>query len=371
MDKVRVGIIGCGNICKKAYVPGLRKCEAVELVACADLDAAKAKALAAEMSIPKVYDSPDALIAADDIDIVVNLTVPQAHAPVNLKILAAGKHAYTEKPFAVTRDEASAVLKAAAKRGLLTGSAPDTVLGGGIQTCRKLIEDGAIGKPIGATAFMLCHGHESWHPDPEFYYAKGGGPMLDMGPYYITALVTLLGPAVEVAAMTKKSFATRTITSAPKSGKVITVETETHHAGTIRFANDAVVSMVMSFDVWKHNLPRIEIYGTDGTLSVPDPNTFGGPVKLFKPGADPKTAQWEEIPLTHAANSRGIGVADMAMAIRNKRAVRASGEIGAHVLDIMLSFEEASKAKKTLTLKSKCSQPKAMPAGLAEGVVND
>lgn len=371
MKRTKVGIVGCGNICKKAYVPGLRACSGIELAGCADIDTAKAKALAAEMQIPKAYESPEALIADDDIEIVVNLTIPAVHAPLNQKILAAGKHAYTEKPFAVTRAEAKAVLSLAAKKRLLTGSAPDTVLGGGIQTCRKLIDDGAIGKPIGATAFMMCHGHESWHPDPEFYYAKGGGPMLDMGPYYITALVTLLGPAAEVSAMTGRSFTERTITSKPKAGKVIPVETETHYTGAVRFKNGAVANMVMSFDVWKHSLPRIEIYGTEGTLSVPDPNTFNGPVKLFTPGADPKTADWQEVPLSHAVNSRGFGVADLASAAANGREARASGELGYHVLDIMLAFEESSKKKRTISLASSCAQPKAVPAGLEAGVIND
>lgn len=367
MKKTNVGIIGCGNICKKAYVPGLRACEAVALVGCADIDTAKAKQLASEMQIPKAYDTPEALIADENIEIVVNLTIPAVHAPLDLKILAAGKHAYTEKPFAVTRTEAKAVLALAAKKNLLTGSAPDTVLGGGIQTCRKLIDDGAIGKPIGATAFMMCHGHESWHPDPEFYYAKGGGPMLDMGPYYITALVTLLGPAAEVSAMTGRSFTERTITSKPKAGKVIPVETETHYTGAVRFRNGAVANMVMSFDVWKHSLPRIEIYGTEGTLSVPDPNTFNGPVKLFTRGA----ADWVDVPLTHAVNSRGFGVADLAAAAANGRSARASGELGLHVLDIMLSFEESSKKKRTISLTSSCAQPKAVPAGLEAGVIDD
>jgi len=241
-------------------------------------------------------------------------------------------------------------------------------MGGGIQTCRKLIDDGWIGDPIGAQAFLLCHGHEAWHPDPEFYYKVGGGPMLDMGPYYVTALVSLLGPVKRVTGSTKISFAERTITSAKKYGQKVTVEVPTHVTGIMDFANGAVGTIVTSFDVWGANVPRIEIFGTEGTLSVPDPNGFGGPIKIKRMGAK----EWSEMPLTHgyAENSRGIGPADMASAIATGRNHRANGELAYHVLDIMHAFHDASDKGAHVTLESTCERPLAMPMGLLPGTLD-
>jgi predicted dehydrogenase len=277
-----------------------------------------------------------------------------------LQILEAGKHAYTEKPFALNSTDGQKVLEKAQEKGLLVGCAPDTFMGGGLQTCRKLIDDGWIGDPVGATAFMMCHGHESWHPDPEFYYQIGGGPMFDMGPYYITALINLLGPVKKVSGMTQISFPERTITSAKKFGKTVAVEVPTHVNGMMEFEAGAIGTIITSFDVWMHGMPFIEIYGTEGTLRCPDPNTFGGVPKLKRRDAE----GWSDMPLSHgfAENSRSLGVADMAMVVLGKQnAFRANGELACHVLDIMQAFHESSDQNAHVPLERSCQQPELMP----------
>src|SRR5882724_1284042 len=282
MDKIKVGIIGTGNISGIYFQNGSRF-DSMELVACADLNVKRAKAKAAEHGVHG--GSVEELLADPDIQLIINLTIPQAHASVCLQALEAGKHVYVEKPFAVTREEALRVLELARHKGLLVGSAPDTFLGGGIQTCVKLIEDGWIGTPIGATAFMMGGGHESWHPAPEFYYYKGSGPMFDMGPYYLTALVAMLGPIARVTGSARISYPERTITSQPKFGQKVKVEVPTHVAGILDFAVGPIGMILTSFDVKGGSLlPQIEVYGSLGTLQVPDPNTFGGPVRFSRHG---------------------------------------------------------------------------------------
>ena len=366
-DRVRVGVIGCGNISPQ-YFRWMATFRDLDVVACADLDGDKARARAVEFGVPRAC-SVDDLLADAAIEIVLNLTVPAAHAAVNLQILQAGKHAYTEKPFAVERADGQQVLDLAAAKGLLTGGAPDTFLGGGIQTCRKLIDDGAIGQPIAATAFMMGHGPEGWHPNPDFYYQKGGGPMFDMGPYYLTALVALMGPVRRVTGCTGTSFAERTITN-PKlrTGEKIPVHTPTHIAGVFDFASGAVGTIITSFDVWAHSCPRIEIHGTEASLSVPDPNTFRGPVRLRRPG----DSDWTEVPLTHSEEvGRGMAVADMAVALRQGRPHRASGGLAFHVLDLMHAFHEASAQGQHLEIRSGVERPAALPVGLEPGTLDD
>jgi predicted dehydrogenase len=360
--KIKVGIIGCGNISEIYLKNGKSLFENFEVVACADLDVERAQVKAAQHGIAKGC-SVEELLADSEIQLVINLTIPQVHAKVNLQALEAGKHVYVEKPFAVTREEAQEVLQLAKNKGLLTGTAPDTFLGGGIQTCIKLIQDGAIGVPVAATAFMMSGGHESWHPAPEFYYQTGGGPMFDMGPYYLTALVAMLGPIQRVTGSARISFPERTITSQPKFGDKIHVEVPTHVAGILDFQSGAVGTIITSFDTpGGSQLPYIEIYGSEGTLSVPDPNTFGGPVKLRKKGG----AEWNEIPLTHGfeGNSRGIGVEDMAQAIIEGRKHRASGALGYHVLEAMIGFHEASRDGKHYIMESTCEAPKMLPEAM-------
>ncbi len=361
-SKVQVGITGCGNIFN-AYVKGCRAFPILDLVACADIDPARAESKAAEHGLRAL--SVDGLLADPDIRIVVNLTIPAAHAAVSLAAIAAGKNVHTEKPFATTRADGQQVLAAAAVRGVLTGCAPDTFMGGGLQTCRKLIDDGWIGRPVAATAFMLGHGMEHWHPNPEFFFKPGAGPMFDMGPYYLTALVSLLGPVARVTGSAQISFPERLVTSQPNFGQRIKVETPTHVAGVLDFASGAVGTIITSFDVWSHNLPRIEIYGSEGSLTVPDPNTFGGPVRVRRAGAQ----EWTEIPLTHGytENMRGIGVADMAYALVSGRQHRANGAMAYHVLDLMQSFLDASAAGRHFVIPSTCARPAALPVGLLAG----
>ncbi len=356
-----VGIMGCGNI-SPIYFKAGKTFEILNITACASLDMDQTKARAEEFGAKPC--TPEELITDPEIDIIVNLTTPDAHADVAMKALNAGKHVHNEKPLAIKREDAKEVLALAKAKNLSVGCAPDTFLGGGIQTCRKLIDEGWIGKPIAANAFMMCHGHEHWHPSPEFYYQVGGGPMFDMGPYYLTALIALMGPVKQVTGSTGITFPERTITSKPKFGKKVKVEVPTHVTGIMNFASGAIGTITTSFDVWAAELPRIEIDGTEGTVSVPDPNTFGGPVRIKRAGAK----EWSEIPLTHgyAENSRGIGVADMAHALRSGRKHRANGELAYHVLDIMHAFHEAAKLGRHITLASTCTRPQAFPLGLPE-----
>jgi predicted dehydrogenase len=362
---VKIGILGCGNI-SHAYFDMCKQFKILDMVACTDLDMERAQAKADEHGIKAV--TVDEMMADESIEIVVNLTTPQGHAPVNLAAIAAGKSVHVEKPFAVTREEAKTVLDAAKAKGVLTGSAPDTFLGAGIQTCRKLIEDGAIGDIVGATAFMMCRGHESWHPDPEFYYQHGGGPMFDMGPYYITALVALMGPVKRVTGATSMTFKERTITSEKKNGQKVTVEVPTHVTGLMDFDNGAIGTIIQSFDVMAHQCPIIEVYGTEATMWVPDPNGFGGPVFI---GKDFESR--DEVALTHTAepNGRGMGPADMAYALRTGRKHRATGDLGNHVLDIMWACHDASNAGKHIMLETTCEQPSPVPAGLPAGELDD
>jgi predicted dehydrogenase len=352
----KVGIVGCGNI-SSIYFQTAQKMAILEVVACADLDLERAQAKAAEFGIPKACSVAE-LLADPEIEIVVNLTIPKAHFEVCSAALNAGKHTYVEKPLSLTREQGRTLLETAKANGLRVGGAPDTFLGAGLQACRKVIDDGLIGEPVAATAFMLGHGHETWHPDPEFYYKPGGGPLFDMGPYYLTALVALMGPITRIAGSAQKAFAERTVTSQPKHGQVITVETPTHIAGTADFANGAVATLITSFDVWSSTLPPIEIHGTLGSLSVPDPNNFDGVVKVNRGGGG-----WEDVPLTHgfAENSRGLGVADMAYAIRENRPARAGGDLTYHVLEAMWGFLESSEQSRYYTMQSTVERPAALP----------
>ena len=367
MKKVNIGVIGCGTI-SGIYLKNLTGLfEVTNVVACADLVMEHATEKAQEFNIPKVC-TVEELLADPAIDIVLNLTIPKAHAEVNMAALNAGKNIYVEKPFAVTREDGRRVLELAKSKGLLAGCAPDTFLGGGLQTCRKLIDDGWIGRPVAATAFMACHGHESWHPAPEFYYQVGGGPMFDMGPYYLTALVSLMGPVARVTGSANITFPERHITSQPLYGNNIQVEVPTHVTGIMDFKNGAVATLITSFDIWHSNLPRIEIYGSEGTLLVPDPNTFGGPIMLKRQGQN----EWKEIPLAYgySENSRGIGVADMACTLLSGRKHRASGEMAYHVLDIMHGFHDAAKTGMHYQLQSTCERPEILPLGLSPGIID-
>ncbi|HSV74570.1 MAG TPA: Gfo/Idh/MocA family oxidoreductase [Chthonomonadales bacterium] len=360
MHRASVGIVGCGAI-SAIYFQRCAQFRNLRVVACADLAPERALDRAREFRVPKAV-SVDDLLADPDIEIVLNLTVPKAHADVNLRAIDAGKHVYSEKPLATSRADGRRTIEAARARGVRVGSAPDTFLGAGIQTCIKAIDDGAIGWPLGATAFMLCHGHESWHPSPEFYYEVGGGPMLDMGPYYLTALVSMLGPVEAVSASARTTFPERTITSQPKAGKVVTVETPTHIAGVLDFASGAVGTIVTSFDVWAANVPCLEVYGTEGTISCPDPNSFGGTVRVRRPG----DSAWREAIHAHGFgdNYRGVGVADMAAGIAAGRSHRASGDLALHVLDIMDGFLDSAREGRRWAMETTVERPAPLPVGL-------
>ena len=367
--KLSVGIVGCGDIARKAYVPGIRTFHNLELTACADLNIEAATSLGTDLDIP-IAPSVEELLSNPAVDIVLNLTPPKGHAPVNLMAINAGKHVYTEKPFALNRDDGSNVLRAAADKGVRVGCAPDTFLGAGIQTCRKIIDDGWIGRPLAATGFMLSAGVEAWHPNPDFYYAPGGGPMLDMGPYYLTALVSLLGPIKTVCGLATRGFDQRVVTRPDDFGRIIQVEITTHHTVSLAFANGVAGTLVTSFDVQKCELPRIEIYGTEGTLQVPDPNTFEGPVRVFRKGQP--EAVWQEFPLIspYFKDSRSIGVADMASGISSQRPHRASGDLAFHVLDAMLAVDESSAQRVFVDLKSTVERPEPLPLSLLPGRVD-
>lgn len=356
-EKIPVGIVGCGAI-SGIYFKNLRTgFDGVRVKACADRVESRARARADEY--PGVIAmSTEALMADPEIRIVINLTTPPGHYPVAMQAIASGKSVYNEKPLARTRAEGREILRAAARAGVRVGGAPDTFLGAGLQTCRSRIDSGAIGTPLGAQAFMFCRGHEHWHPDPDFYYKAGGGPMFDMGPYYLTALVSLLGPVRRVTGSARISFPRRTITSQPRAGEIIDVEVPTHVCGILDFASGAVGTIATSFDVWGSETPRIEIFGSEGTLSVPDPNGFGGPVRLRRAHA----SEWEEVPLVKGftENMRGAGPADLAEAIRHGRPHRANGELAYHVLDLMHAVLEASEEGRHISIESSCRRPEVL-----------
>lgn len=364
--KTRVGVIGCGNIAK-AYLPTLQSFPHLELSAVADLNPDAARERAETFHVPRVL-SPDALLADPDIDLVVNLTVPKAHAEVDRACLAHGKHVFSEKPFALTRESALEVVEAGRKSGLRVGCAPDTVLGAGTQTCRKLIDDGVIGRPVAFTANMLSAGVEHWHPSPEFYYERGGGPVFDMGPYYIHALLWLLGPVRYVTARATMAFKERLITSQPKAGKIVRVEIPTHVCAILEFHCGVTGTMTMSFDIkGGHRNPRLEIYGEAGSLEVPDPNTFGGPVRIA-----PDWKEWKDVALTHGydAPSRGLGAADLAAAVSAGRDHRANERLALHCVDIMQSLHESSESERRVELSTTCERPAPMPIGLPPFVLD-
>lgn len=356
---LRIGVVGAGQI-SGAYLSTLRRLSNVEVVAVCDLDEARARTAAAAAPGARPLAIAE-LLAADDLDLVLNLTIPAAHAEVARAAIAAGKHVYGEKPLAVTTGQAREVLAAAGRAGVRVGCAPDTVLGTGVQTARACLDAGEIGTPIAATAFMVTPGHERWHPAPEFYYLPGGGPLFDMGPYYLTALVTLLGPVRRVVGMAATPRATRTIGSGPRAGAEIDVAVATHVTGVLEHASGALSTLMMSFDVWAGRLPYIEVYGTGGSLSVPDPNGFGGTVQIFTAGAK----DWAPAPEAggYRGAARGYGVSDLAGALTSGTAHRANGEIAYHVLDVMEALLTAADSRHSADVTSTCDRPPAVPLG--------
>ncbi|MBU1305903.1 MAG: Gfo/Idh/MocA family oxidoreductase [Alphaproteobacteria bacterium] len=370
--RLGVGFIGTGNI-SSAYLRAITGHESMagfpvlDIKGLADMRPEASEARAAEFGLKSM--SIDAMLADPEIALIVNLTIPRAHVEVGLKVLAAGKHVYSEKPLGITYAEGKVLLDAANKAGLRIGSAPDTFLGGSHQQARAVVDSGALGQMVGGTAFMQCPGHESWHPDPAFYYDIGGGPVLDMGPYYITDLVNLLGPVARVSAMGSRLRLQRPVTSEPKKGQIMDVKVDTHVTASLGFANGAIVQVAMSFDVPAHKHVPLELYGTEASLIVPDPNFFGGDVEIRKRGRD---ETWANVPVTEPyadGNYRSLGVADMALGILNNRPHRANGDLALHVLEVMEAFEVASRDGRTIDIKTPVERPAPLATSLRNGTL--
>jgi predicted dehydrogenase len=375
MEPTIIGIIGCGNI-SDAYLKGAARSQLIQVKSCADLNAEAAKTKASEYDIAAV--PVDALLADPDIEIVINLTVPLAHGPVSRQIITAGKHVFSEKPLAARFTEAQALMLAAAGRGVRVGCAPDTFLGAAHQACRRTIDDGRIGRPIGGAAAVLSHGMEHWHPNPEFFFKRGGGPIHDIGPYYVTQLVNLLGPVIRVTAQASTASPTRTVTSTPRRGQVIEVEVPTTVNGVLSFANGANVSLTASWDVWKHMRLPFEIYGSEGSMLVPDPNFFGDAPQLAE-----RDSAWQELDISahpfgipnrilrsgmQVADYRIIGLLDMAAALRQGRAHRANGDLALHVLEVLDAFERSSVEGRHVMIETPCERPEPLPLGAGDEV---
>jgi predicted dehydrogenase len=363
----RVAIVGCGVIAP-AYAGTLSQLDFVEISACTDQLTERASALAGAHEIPSVVPFEDVL-ADPAVDAIINLTPPLAHHAVSSAALTAGKAVFSEKPLGVALDDGRALVALAAARDLRLGCAPDTFLGAGFQTCRDAVLRGLIGEPIAANAFMLSPGPERWHPHPDIFYREGAGPLFDMGPYYLTALVQLLGPARTVTGAARITHATRTIGSEPRRGEVIPAEVPTHVSSVIEFASGAIATMVTSFDVVASRYRNLEIYGTEATLSVPDPNTFGGPVRI----RDRDDTEWRELPLRETAlpQRRGIGAADMLWAMNTGRGHRASAELALHVLELMAASYAAARTGQRIAITSNCTPAPLLPAGLPPDAFDD
>lgn len=363
---MNIGIIGCGVI-SDIYLKNLTTVfRNVSVLACADLVIEKAQQAADKYQIPQAC-TVDELLDNKEVDIVINLTIPQAHAEVTTKALLKGKHVFEEKPLAVTVEEGKELIALAKKRQLHLCCAPDTFLGAGFQTARKIIDDGWIGEVVGVSAFMGYGGPESWHPNPAFLYKKGAGPLLDIGPYYLTALVSLFGPIKSTAGLAMMTFAKRTITSQPFYGEEITVEEPTHVNALLQFHSGVQAQLTTSFDVAGTTLPNIEVYGTQGSLILPDPNTYGGPVKIFHK----KQKAWCELPLLYGyqTNSRGLAVSDLVAAISEQRKPRTDASLSLHVLETMHGIKIASDKNTIYTVESSCERPQPFGLGMLDGII--
>lgn len=375
MKTYGIGVIGCGNI-SAAYMKLAPLFKGLEMRACADMNMDAAKARAEEFGLRAC--TVDELLAADDIDIVVNLTVPAAHFEVSKRILEAGKHSYSEKPFVLSLEEGEALKALAAEKGLRVGSAPDTFMGGAHQLARAVIDEGRAGQIVGGTCHVLSFGMEHWHPNPDFFFQPGGGPVLDLGPYYITNLVQLLGPIKAVAAMTGKGRATRTISNGPRDGEEIPVDTPTNVHALLEFANGAIVTLGASWDVKAHRHENMELYGLDGSVYVPDPNFFGGEVSFATPdGAELVEERGHPFSVnniedgrgTPRANYRCAGLADMAAAIDAGRPHRCSQELATHVVEVMTAILKAGEDRAWVTMTTTCDRPEALSPADAQALL--
>jgi len=373
---MKVGLIGTGRI-SEIYLTNCMKFEELDVIACASLDREEASLKAKRFNLPQVL-SPEELLSDDEIECVLNLTIPAAHFDISKAALEAGKHVYSEKPFVTSLNKGQQLLDLAAERQLLIGNAPDTFMGGRWQTVRKLIDSGVIGKPSGFTAHVGTHGVERHHPNPDFYYKEGGGPLLDLGPYYLTVLVFLFGPMTRVCGMSNRSTNTRLIENGPRNGEIIDVEIDTHSLSLIEFDCGVIGSMTMSFDVWESETPRLEIYGSEGSMCIPDldpvhgANNFDGPVWFrrrkdsrweFQPRPIDRPEQWlvAENRYGYNANYRGLGLRDLAQARVENREPRADGKLAFHVLEALIAIEESARAQRFQEISSTVKRPDPMP----------
>ncbi len=372
MSKVLgVGVMGCGNI-SAAYMRLAPMFEGIEMRACADMNPEAAAARAEEFGLRA--DTPEAMLAADDIDIVVNLTIPAAHFEVSKQVLEAGKHVYSEKPFVLSLEEGQQLQKIAAEKGLRVGSAPDTFLGGAHQLARHLVDQDAVGKISSGTCFVQSPGMEMWHPNPDFFFQVGGGPMLDLGPYYISNLVQLLGPVKRVVAVSGSASEYRTISSEPRAGEKIKVETPTTIHSILIFESGAQITYCASWDVWEHSHSNMELYGSAGTLHIPDPNFFGGEVRLTEKKAFVNSLPSWPHPFSKIndgdnANYRAAGLTDMAQAILADRPHRCSLAFALHVVDVMTSILISGEEQRFVDITSSCDRPAALGIDEAQALL--
>jgi predicted dehydrogenase len=371
-----VGLIGCGSI-SAAYFNAVARSDALRMKSCSSRTRASAEAKGEQFGVTPV--STEEMLADPEVEFIINLTPPGAHEAVSRQILQAGKHLYSEKPFSTSVEEARSLLDLAGSKGLKVACAPDTFLGSAHQTARRILDDGDIGQPVAGAVTMAGPGPEGFHPNPAFLYAKGAGPLLDIGPYYLTQLVNLLGPVAEVTAVGVRPRKTRTVLSKPLYGTPIEVEVPTTVNGAILFENGANVAITMSWDVWRHGRPPIEIYGSDGSLRNPDPNWFGGEVLTTEKAADWRPADISAQPFGEpnmmsyqgfpVANYRGLGLVDLVGAVRNGRDPRASGALALHVMEVLLCLEQAAERRAPVLVGSRCARPEPVPAGPGETVL--
>ncbi len=365
MKKLGVGIIGCGNI-SGAYLGLAPMFRAIEVRAVADVNMAAAHARADDFKVRA--ETVDDLLAAEDIGIIVNLTIPNAHFEVSKRVLEAGKHVYSEKPFVLSVAEGEALRRIADEKGLRVGAAPDTWMGGAHQDARAALDAGRIGTVTCGTAHVMSHGAESWHPNPDFFYESGGGPMLDLGPYYLNNLIQFLGPVEKVAALTSTPLKTRSIGSGAREGETVPVLTATNIHALLQFRTGATITLSTSWDVWKHRHSNMELYGTEGSLFVPDPNFFGGKVEIATPGGEIEDLGRTDHPFGIAnqenrdtgemqANYRTAGLADMAQSIIEGRPHRCSLEMSLHAVDVMTSILKSGETDSFVTLTTTCERP--------------
>ena len=361
-----VGIMGCGNI-STTYFKLAPLFRGLNVVACADLNAEAAALRAEEYGVKA--QSVSELLANDEVDVIVNLTIPAAHFTVSKQILEAGKHVYSEKPLAITLEEGKALQALAREKGLAFGCAPDTFLGGAHQLARKYIDEGGVGRITSGTCHVMSPGMEMWHPNPGFFFVEGGGPILDLGPYDIASLITFLGPVRRVAALTSMASPTRTVTSEPLNGQTIPVETPTNIHALLEFVNGATITLSASWDVWSHRHANMELYGTEGSIFVPDPNFFGGTVEASGRDKDIQPLEaWDhpfgvanqEHPQGPRANYRTAGLADMAIAIIEGRDARCSLERTLHAVDVMTSILKSGTDGRFIEMTTTCTQPAAL-----------